>query len=436
MINFSKSKFTIFMKTMPKPKKRNATERSQIRHVYAPILRLRKHQLPPFEMQLMTDAFLFNKDVDWTLTSNCKIINDGANYYIRVLHRKLATIKKGVRRTSCKYDSIIDAENNAFDYRISLESKKSKENINRYKEKLCSLLEPQTLQTPLLLHEAPKATKDDKTPRKKQKRQLSPFLQRQYSMSSSATLNQKTNSSTNPMNNPCHIDFDINSAYSIKCASKIQRWVSNTDVKRAAKKLKETIANQSYRQSLIRYLSKYLCNDTCEYLLLGSEDTEILASFTPFDRKHVTMKARHVTDALRELVAATISNTPITWLECCEKAIEINFKTIKRARTIADWYLELHKSKKLQFRRSKRGKDSHFALSPFAEDESLTVQLKSWARQDIEHMTVSKTQGFINTKLLMDWTAEQFSTYKISFPVSESVTARWIKEAGFKYEQH
>ena len=170
MINFTKSKFTIFMKTMPKPKKRNATERSQIRHVYAPILRLRKHQLPPFEMQLMTDAFLFNKDVDWTLTSNCKIINDGANYYIRVLHRKLATIKKGVRRTSCKYDSIIDAENNAFDYRISLESKQSKENINRYKEKLCSLLEPQTLQTPLLLHEDPKATKDDKTPRKKQKR--------------------------------------------------------------------------------------------------------------------------------------------------------------------------------------------------------------------------------------------------------------------------
>ena len=61
LINFTKSKFTIFMKTMPKPKKRNATERSQIRHVYAPILRLRKHQLPPFEMQLMTDAFYSTK---------------------------------------------------------------------------------------------------------------------------------------------------------------------------------------------------------------------------------------------------------------------------------------------------------------------------------------------------------------------------------------
>ena len=238
------------------------------------------------------------------------------------------------------------------------------------------------------------------------------------------------------MNNPCHIDFDINSAYSTQCASKIQRWVSNRDVKRAAKKLKETIANQSYRQSLIRYLSKHLCNDTCEYLLLGSDDSEILASFTPFDRKHVTMKARHVTDALRELVAASISNTPITWLECCEKAIEINFKTIKQASTVADWYLELHKSKESQFCRSKRGKDSHVALSPYAEDELLTVQLKSWARKDIEHMTVKKTQEFINTKLLKDWTAEQFSTYKISFPVSESVTARWIKEAGFKYEQH
>ena len=130
---------------MGKLKKRSAIEKSQIGNVYAPAIRIRKCQLPAFEMQLMTDSFLFNKDVDWTLTSNCKIIKDGTNFYIRVLYRKMATIKKGVRKTSTKYNSIIDAENDAFKYRFSLESKKSKANINRYKERLRSLLEPQTL---------------------------------------------------------------------------------------------------------------------------------------------------------------------------------------------------------------------------------------------------------------------------------------------------
>ena len=40
------------------------------------------------------------------------------------------------------------------------------------------------------------------------------------------------------MNNPCSIDFDINIECAAQYASKIQRWVSNRDVKRAAKKLK------------------------------------------------------------------------------------------------------------------------------------------------------------------------------------------------------
>jgi len=69
---------------------------------------------------------------------------------------------------------------------------------------------------------------------------------------------------------------------------------------------------------------------------------------------------------------------------------------------VADWYLELHKTNQMKFCRSTRGRKSYFAKSPFTEDESLMVQFKSWAQQDIEHLTIKKTQEFVTNKLLYD----------------------------------
>ena len=74
------------------------------------------------------------------------------------------------------------------------------------------------------------------------------------------------------------------------------------------------------------------------------------------------------------------------------------------------------------------------ALSPFAEDKSLTVQFKSWARVDLEHLTIHKVQDFINNKLLCDWTTQQLRVNKISYPVSIYIVSRWMKEAGFRYK--
>ena len=126
----------------------------------------------------------------------------------------------------------------------------------------------------------------------------------------------------------------------------------------------------------------------------------------------------------------------ITWIQCCERATERNYKTVKRALTVADWYLQLHECESLQFRRSDRGRQSSIARYPFAEDELLTMQFKSWARQDLEHLNITKSQDFINTKLLADWTCEQLRVNRISFPVSQHVVSRWMKEAGFSYETH
>ena len=72
--------------------------------------------------------------------------------------------------------------------------------------------------------------------------------------------------------------------------------------------------------------------------------------------------------------------------------------------------------------------------SLFTEDESLTSQFKSWARNDLEYLTVKKAWEFINLKLLKNWTAQQLEINRISYHVSEYITSRWMKEVGFKYE--
>ena len=124
--------------------------------------------------------------------------------------------------------------------------------------------------------------------------------------------------------------------------------------------MKATMRNQAYRASLIKHFSLYIAEDNCELLLRGSEDPEILASYSTYDKSHVTTKTRHVVDALAALFSVTVNETPKNWLQCCEIVIEKNYNVIKRARTVADWYQECHTTPKLQFSRSKRGRESFF----------------------------------------------------------------------------
>ena len=194
--------------------------------------------------------------------------------------------------------------------------------------------------------------------------------------------------------------------------------------------------NETYLLTIIWYLSKHITTNTCKKLLLGSEDLEVLKTFSSFDKQRVTLKARHIADALQSLVGNTAKGKATMWIQCCERAIEQNCFQIKQARTVADWYLDIHKSKSLKFRHSYEGRASYFAKSPFGENKYLNMQLKSWARQDLEHLSIRKAQNFVNLNLLSDWTAQQLETNKISYPVSEYVVARWMKEAGFSYEVH
>jgi hypothetical protein len=136
------------------------------------------------------------------------------------------------------------------------------------------------------------------------------------------------------------------------------------------------------------------------------------------------------------MVNNTEENKSITWLRCCELSAELNFNQYT-GRTIMKWYLQLHKrrdNKKvsvLKWMRSSSGRLSRSAKSPFSEDESLMVQFKSWARSDLETLTVNKAQAWVNKILLKDWSAEDLDNSKILYPVSHNIAARWMLEAEF-----
>ena len=112
---------------MPKREKGKVTvvQRSQPQTTYTPVIRIRHHTLSRFKTQLVLDAFLTNKQLIWERTSNCKITSQGSGSFIRLLRRERATYISGKRLSSIRYDTVIEAENAAFDYRYSLEGKKS-----------------------------------------------------------------------------------------------------------------------------------------------------------------------------------------------------------------------------------------------------------------------------------------------------------------------
>ena len=127
-------------------------------------------------------------------------------------------------------------------------------------------------------------------------------------MSGSISLNQKANKSQNPNN--CSPNSSHNFNYTVMSqhdcnAQTIQRDIRNKEVRNASKKLKETMQSETYRVNIILYLSGYSITNTCEKLLLGSEDLEVLLTFSSFDKQHVTMKARHLADALQSLADNT-----------------------------------------------------------------------------------------------------------------------------------
>jgi hypothetical protein len=78
------------------------------------------------------------------------------------------------------------------------------------------------------------------------------------------------------------------------------------------------------------------------------------------------------------------------------------------------------------------------AWSPFQNNELLMIQVKLWARADLEHLTVQKCADWINATLFLDWTTEQLKSQLFikSFLVKPTIVRRRMRDAGFKYKAY
>ena len=108
---------------------------------------------------------------------------------MRLLYRKRTHDKKGERKSSIMYDTAIEAENNAFQFRYKYENKSCKKYIDEYEKNLISLLAGSELN--LITTQI--------SPAKKTKA-LSPATVRSYTMSGSLLLNILAHKSMNPNN--------------------------------------------------------------------------------------------------------------------------------------------------------------------------------------------------------------------------------------------
>jgi len=263
---------------MAKRKRQKATvsQKRQAIAQYTPTVRSRSMALSAFDTQLMHDAFLTNEQLVWERTSNCRVYQDAVDTFrIRLMRRERAGNVKGVRVTSSKFTTAIAAENAAFQFRYNLESKKSKDILDDHMISLrLSLTDknniailPSTalsISSPLLRKISPN---------------VSSSTRKKYAMSSNLKANLKVASSRNPNNCPPNTSSLFHTEFLNSCANKIQRAISNRDIRRSAKQAKMAMRNQTHRVDLIQYLSKFISTNTCNKLLLGSEDSEIMKSF-------------------------------------------------------------------------------------------------------------------------------------------------------------
>jgi hypothetical protein len=418
----------------------DAVAKSQLANAYYLARRSRLQQLSEVEERKLISA-LSNKSepFGWSLTTSCKVSQVSTGWRIGLRRRPGGKSKiKSERKRSREYQSQIAAENDMFNYRKNLESPKSKKRLSEWELSLHS----SSLRVELIADAADAET----TTNPPQGAGITARRRKAIAMSSNARLQEQAGiASRNPMLPP---DTSLRQYTRQVAASKVQNYIRMRQLSRGVRAQVRAKTDQTYREFVLSYLSKIISaprhEEKWRQLLLGAQDTEVAETYSEYDREHALKKARCIANALRVLCERTKKNEPCTWQQACEVAAT-QACTKTQSRTIQNWYRELHHKfdddstmLDLRFKRSAKGRVEWAAKSPFAFDESLMVQLKLWARADLEHLTVQKCADWINNTLLSDWTPGQLKTdlNVTSFPVQPRIVRRWMRDAGFKYEAY
>jgi hypothetical protein len=428
----------------------DALANSQQANIYHLARRSRLQQLSEVEQQKLISAMADQSEpFGWSLTSSCKVFpvsRDGtiAGWRIRLLKLKRKgggrkSKVKGQEKNSRQYESQILAENAMFKFWKGLESPKSKKQLDHWQLSLLSL----SVCVELIVVEGRNQQRTNVRSTGKRRRKA-------IGMSSNALLHEQTgilcrNLNSRPSRGLLQYSREL-------AAQKVQGYIRLRELTRGVKAQIKTKGDQTYREITLAYLEKFISaprhQEKWKQLLLGADDDEAwLRRTSEYDREHAIEKSRSLANALQVMYNKQKKSETGTWQQACKIASRITCKAT-HWKTIQLWYSELHHKfdtnsdtrtmLDLQFKRSQRGTAEWTAESPFKTNKSLMIQLKLWARADLEHLTVQKCADWVNDTLLSDWTPEQLkSQLNIkSFPVTPTIVRRWMRDAGFKYEAY
>jgi len=349
---------------------------------------------------------------------------------VHLLKYKTERQTKGEKKQSSDFQTQHQAEANIFTFRYESESKKSRALVD---EHILSLRQQGVL-TP------------SPPPPKKKPRLSDSSNSRAASMSQNPLIRHTEGA---PMERNPKVPGVFNrfnsgqtDVYIDWCARQIQCNWSLKRRRRAKERIRRVLASQVVRKRLIDELRTKIAEKDWQGLLEGGTDKEVQWSASAFDREHVLDQARAVCRALEIMYEHTAKNEPIAWINgCCAIASE-QLNTVS-AYTIALWhrqYFEGEDSEEAvrveRFPWSLRGRNKSTGVrSPLEGDEELSLQFKTWAKANLEELTVQRAVEWLDEQL-GNWTAHELNNLNIKTPVPPHVASRWMRDAGFVYSQY
>jgi hypothetical protein len=393
----------------------------QAASTYSLATRTRRSSLKGIDAKKLQLALSTCPSAGWELTSNPKVVaaaKPKQGFRCQVNRRGRITDRKGVRKVSRIVTTLLCAEMQLFEFRLSCESINSRNKIQ-------AALNGDDL---ILVDDA-------SNKKSKVGTNVSSVLLQAQAMSSGNAVRLRGKPNRNPNNSESSFHL-ISNEIARTMARRIQKAARNREARRSELAHATLMKDQSYRLTLKNKLATRLQSDQpWSQLLLGADDDETAQSYSEYEKRHVVVKARHIFRAVNAMYNFVETGIPMTWKECCETAIKDELSKYS-ALTVMTWYRELTQSQSLKFRRNLRGRASDAARSPFNEDEGMMMQLKGWGRANLEKLSVDSAREWINETMLSKFTAEQFTNLNISYPVTPHIASRWLREAGFRYEAH
>jgi hypothetical protein len=204
------------------------------------------------------------------------------------------------------------------------------------------------------------------------------------------------------------------------------------------KRVKAILGAQAERDRIISSLNKKIKSNDWMSLVVGGTDPEVITSMTESDRRSVLEQATSVCRGMENQSMAVANSISKTWRDCCEQTASEQ-KQFKWT-TLAEWFRLFNHGTPInedlkRFPVSMRGEVLDAKLmSPFhAEfgDEGLTMKFKSWAKVNLEGLTILRATKYINQELCSDIQCDHAVNMGIEFPVSPATVSRWMKACGF-----